>query len=49
MWGGGGGRADLWPPGGWKELKTASRAKKEFLAGGCYEEDLTEDKVVRLV
>ena len=24
----GGGRADLWPPGGWKKLGTASRASK---------------------
>ena len=23
--------------------------QKELLAGGCYEEDMTEDKVVRLV
>ena len=45
----GGGRADLWPPGGWKELETASRASKELIAAGCYKEDMTEDKVVRLV
>ena len=46
---GGGERPHLWPPGGRKELGTASRASKELIAGGCYEEDMTEGKVVSQV